>query len=48
MFCSSRANTQGFRKGSATYSTSGKTVPPSLILVSLREEWSMRKFLTYI
>ena len=40
---SSHANTQGIRKGSATYSTKGKIVPPSLVLVALSGEWSMGK-----
>ena len=35
---SSRTDTHGIRKGSATYSTSGTTVPPSLISVVLRGE----------
>ena len=39
--CSNHANSHGIRKGSATYSTSGTTVLPSLISVSLRAEWSM-------
>ena len=41
--CSTHTNTHGIRKGSATYSTSGTTVPPSLISVALRGEWSMGK-----
>lgn len=40
---STHTNTHGIRKGSATYSTSGTTVPPSLISVALRGEWSMGK-----
>ena len=41
--CGSHANTQEIRKGSATYSTSGTSVPPSLISVALHGEWSMGK-----
>ena len=39
--CSSHNNIYGIRKGSASYSTSGTTVPPSLIPVSLCGEWSV-------
>ena len=41
--CSSLVNTNGTRKVSATYSTSGTTAPPSLITVALHGEWSMGK-----
>ena len=40
---SSCTNTHGMRKGTATFFTSGTIVPPSLISVALRGEWSMGK-----
>ena len=40
---SSRTNTHGIRKEAPTFSTSGTTVPPSIILVALHGEWSMGK-----
>ena len=40
---SSYINTYGIRKGTATYSTSDTTVPPSLIKVALCGEWRMEK-----
>ena len=39
--CHNHANTHGISKGSATYSTSGTTVPPSLTLGALHMDWSM-------
>ena len=39
----SRTNTHGIRKGTATFSASGTTVPPSLISVVLRGKSSMGK-----
>ena len=41
--CSSHTNTHGIRKGLATFSTSGITVPPSLISVVLHRQQSMGK-----
>ena len=41
--CSSRTNKQRTRKGSCYIFITGTTVPPSLISVVLRGEWSMGK-----
>ena len=40
---SSRTNPHEIRKGATSFSTSGASVPPSLISVALRREWSMGK-----
>ena len=39
------ANAHGIRKGSATYATSGTTMPPPLPSVASRGEWSLGKVL---
>ena len=39
----SRGNTHGIRKGAASESTSGSTVPPPCTAVALRGEWSIGK-----
>ena len=39
------ANAHGWRKGAATYATSGTTAPPSISAVARRGEWSMGKVL---
>ena len=38
-------NVHGFRKGAATFATSGTTSPISVSLVARRGEWSMGKVL---
>ena len=38
-------NVHGLRKGSGTYATSGTTLPPSVVSVANRGEWSMGKVL---
>ena len=39
------ANAHGWRKGGATYATSGTTAPPSISSVARRGKWSMGKVL---